>query len=412
MRLMGPIGLIGPMGLMGLIGLMGLASCSGEQDGPGVQEWEMAIETSMLVRQFEEAETTQNEEADAVTRAWDPTPYYLYDELYEPGLHYTSLTGRSIDAFLTKGTDATLHGRLRRKGDGKWKLTLNFEPTLSSIETYYVYGFIPGDAADNATIDLLPESSDYAAGARLTIHGMKAIANDPCVIIGAKEGPNENSDNGLKAGDFAFVLDARQHEEGGVSVISPNYLYLLFDHLYSALCISMKVHYDYAALRTIKLKKIELLTYVGASISKEKSDVTITLVPNAEGQNPITSLEFTPTGNDASAAAIFTSSDEAGVTLSTEYSSYMGHFMPANVSRLDVTCTYDVYDKNVTTEHPDGNLIRKDCTATNRLEIHELFSGQSTTIRGRRYNVKLTIEPTYLYVLSEPDLDNPTVTVE
>ena len=241
---------------------------------------------------------------------------------------------------------------------------------------------------------------------------MKAIANDPCVIIGAKEGPNENSDNGLKAGDFAFVLDARQHEEGGVSVISPNYLYLLFDHLYSALCISMKVHYDYAALRTIKLKKIELLTYVGASISKEKSDVTITLVPNAEGQNPITSLEFTPAGNDASAAAIFTSSDEAGVTLSTEYSSYMGHFMPANVSRLDVTCTYDVYDKNVTTEHPDGNLIRKDCTATNRLEIHELFSGQSTTIRGRRYNVKLTIEPTYLYVLSEPDLDNPTVTVE
>jgi hypothetical protein len=41
-----------------------------------------------------------------------------------------------------------------------------------------------------------------------------------------------------------------------------------------------------------------------------------------------------------------------------------------------------------------------------------LFTEQTTTQRGKRYTVNLTIQPTYLYVLSDPDLDSPTVTVE
>jgi hypothetical protein len=79
--------------------------------------------------------------------------------------------------------------------------------------------------------------------------------------------------------------------------------------------------------------------------------------------------------------------------------------MPQGVSTLILTSLYDVYDTK-------GNLIRKDCKATNTMELKDLLTEQTEAKRGWRYQVNLNINPTYLYVLSEPDLDNPTVTVE
>ena len=78
--------------------------------------------------------------------------------------------------------------------------------------------------------------------------------------------------------------------------------------------------------------------------------------------------------------------------------------MPEGITTFVLTSVYDVYDKN-------SNLIRKDCTAENTLKIKELFDGQTVTKRGNKYNVYMTILPTFLYMLSEPDLDNPTVVV-
>ena len=51
-----------------------------------------------------------------------------------------------------------------------------------------------------------------------------------------------------------------------------------------------------------------------------------------------------------------------------------------------------------------GNLIRQDCTATNKLP-------DLSAVRGQRVLLNMTVNPTYLYVLSEPDLDNPTIKI-
>jgi hypothetical protein len=67
---------------------------------------------------------------------------------------------------------------------------------------------------------------------------------------------------------------------------------------------------------------------------------------------------------------------------------------------LSIACKYDVYDRK-------GNLIRKDCTAENQLPAPP--NGQWKS--GKRIVIPLTVEPTYLYVLSNPDLDNPTITI-
>jgi hypothetical protein len=71
-------------------------------------------------------------------------------------------------------------------------------------------------------------------------------------------------------------------------------------------------------------------------------------------------------------------------------------FVPDLDNELMLVTTYDVYDRN-------GNKI-SERTATNDLP-------PLNVARGQRVTLSLTIEPTYLYVLSDPDLDNPTVNV-
>ena len=78
--------------------------------------------------------------------------------------------------------------------------------------------------------------------------------------------------------------------------------------------------------------------------------------------------------------------------------------MPTGITKLILTSTYDVYDRK-------GNLIRLNCKATNTMVLKDMLTDQTVTERGKRYTINMTIQPTYLYMLSEPDLDNPTVII-
>lgn len=358
--------------------------------------------------------------AGTAKRTWAPptipTEYFLYDELYT-GIYtnYESLTNRTIDAFLTHTgaltTPNELHCRLRYMpaeppAVSKWKLALpnltlpgGEKLTEDNVDAgdYYIYGFIPRDAADDATISKVDEdpATTYAKGAVLTIQGMKSAMSDVCVVIGAKEGPDADHDAGLTAGDFKFNL------KKGESV--NNYMYLLFDHLCSALNISMSVYGDYNELRTIKLKEIRLQTANDGGKTKAKMNVTVTLKANGSGSNPIESIVYTPTGEEEVDAIVYY--NEAGHKLTTEYSLFLCHFIPHGVKELILTCTYDVYDKK-------NNLIRANCSATNKIVLSSLISYLDEVRRGYKYTINMTIRPTYLYMLSEPDLDNPTVRVE
>ena len=398
-------------------------SCSSDEtsDTPTVlHEIPVAVSSSAMF--FEDG----TEEQRAARRTWTPpTGYYFYEQLYA-GESYENLPnlGQSpIDLFMTHDNaegDATttqnpLHVRLRYSpapspSTNKWKLVLpNDIKDEKDVKEgyYYAYGFIPRDAADGASIDKLPEHTNWADGAILTIHGLKSVASDPCVIIGAKHGPDADHDGGLTAGDFRFYLNRGEN--------APNYLYFLFDHLYSAFSISMRVNDDYHALRHIHLKAIYLRTETSSRPTPSKQDVTIRLESNGSGSNPIVgdiTYSDPPTLVEDKPTDHLIYSNSAGFLLTPTYSMFLGHFMPNSVSKLILTSVYDVYDTNITPEHPNGNLIRKDCEATNTLSMSQLFSGQTVSHRGWKYKVRLTINPTYLYMMSDPDLNNPTVTVE
>ena len=64
---------------------------------------------------------------------------------------------------------------------------------------------------------------------------------------------------------------------------------------------------------------------------------------------------------------------------------------------MTLTCTYDVCSADDT-----HNVIRENCTASNKMRVSGMEHGKTNT-------VTVTIAPTYLYVLTDPDLNNPTI---
>ncbi len=442
-------GFMGRMGLTGFSGLRGLrcaylsfiiyhllfiislpifTSCSsdsGDEEEMVKGTTPMEFEIQGYVSWFDEevaktrAEGTngaQGAQGGATTRAWEiPSGYRAYEDGDQAiGICFTMdgenpETEKKIGYFF--------------KSSGKWRTDIDITETA----TYYLYGYIPHTPGVTCQVtDLDGSNAKYSEGAKLMLKDVPAVTlGDLCVVIGAKHGFDKEHDgdytdmnsnttydegvdtrtNRLQRGNFAY--NAKPVKDGSGEATANNFVFLLFDHLYSALRVSMRVHGTYNALRTIKLKKLELMTQVDDTPSKEFNNITIKLTANDTGANPITDeetdIEYTQTGNDIDGGLEFWSSKN-GEELSTDYSTHIGYFMPVGINTLVLTSTYDVYDKQ-------GNLIRQDCKATNKMVIEELFSDQEFTRRGCRYTINMTIQPTYLYMLSEPDLDNPEVVI-
>jgi len=445
--------------IIGLLGLLVLLSCSRDDEPQAIPVVE--TESDIITLGMSASTTGYTEAPRRMTRSWTPpTDYLLYNQLYGSGAQYTDMTSKAIDVFLaldpadphyatatrystTEVDYRLLHGRLRyvaSKDSWKFALSSKTEPTKVQQGQYYVYGFIPRDAADEATLEQLPASSTYADGAKLTIHGMNTTASDVCVIIGAREGfctgagtegdpyiyydgswedvtpgtadvydpGTDNRINRLRRGYFGYTLTA--FDKKGKSISAGNYMFLLFDHLCAALSIHIRVDGDYHKLRHIKLKEITLQTKTADGNFTTKTDVAVTLKANLDSSDPIESITYTPTPGETepSSGTMFVNTD--GHLLTPEYQTFISHFMPQGVTTLVLTCVYDIYDTD-TSKSTDGNLVRKDCKATNTIPMKKVFDRFDSAERGRLYTIDLTIEPTYLYVMSERDLNNPEMVV-
>lgn len=297
----------------------------------------------------------------------------------------------SIGVFMTKSstTDNSTEMTLISYDDDTWHSLVK----VIKDTPYYIYGYMPAYATSTIT----PNTS-FDNGAILKFTNVPSVmSEDFSVITGVLQLQPDNAGNAvqegtLKAGTFAYMGKAS----------GQNFVDLMFDHLYGALNIELKVADKYNALRTIKLKELRLRTVVNGTPSKSKTNVTVTL-NKTEGETPISSVVYQPTGEDVGDLSFFQSA--LGEELTTSYKSFMGHFMPEGITSFVVTSVYDVYDT-------DGNLIRKDCTSENTMELYKLYDRQIVTKRGYKYTIRLTVMPTYLYLLSDPDLDNPTAVID
>jgi major membrane immunogen (membrane-anchored lipoprotein) len=244
---------------------------------------------------------------------------------------------------------------------------------VTADKTYTVYGYMPKTGEMESSL-----TSITADAATLTISNMKPVTTDDiCIITGVKD-----TDSGLKEGQFSWSTPMEEVETYKIS--------LLMDHLYAAAQFRLKIDAEYANLRTIKLKTMTLST------NKGSVNATVTLTHNTTGASPISNVDFAPSG---SSDAVLVFNSDTGTALDKDTPVDINAcFAPTLSDKLTMVTTYDVYDRK-------GNLIRENSTATNKLP-------NLAAVRGQKVQVNLTVNPTYLYVLSEPDLDNPTIKIE
>lgn len=290
------------------------------------------------------------------------TPFTVTDD-YSP-----------VGVFLVDGdgTSPTQKGRFIYKANEVppiWRSSIE----VTATHNYAIYGYAPADAA-TATI-----SNESLTGATLTFSNLPAVSSqDICFVVGVQQVNETNVTKDIKLGKFDFTGQAEK-----------NFANLLMDHVYAAVCLQMSIGAEYAQLRSIKIRKLELQT------TKAMATATIALASNTTGASPVQSATYSNLTGTQSSAIFFDSTD--GEELDADkVKEATCCFVPDLNNSLTLVTTYDVYDRK-------GNKI-SERTATNKLPA-------LSATRGQRVTLSLTIEPTYLYQLSDPDLDDPTVNV-
>lgn len=371
--------------------------CSDDAPADGtVRKETVQIELRPYTPWFQEEVIQSRTRAFPEDYGYNPYTYYYDDK----GIFQTqsSIVGSAIDLWFTQSPTTSVESIFTYdSGSGKWESPEEME----SSNNYYIYGFIPKEVVTGST-SISPYNSDYQNGAVITLNGISSVTpSDICVAVAAGNGDASGPAAGYGIGKFFHQASTGE----------TNYIYLLFDHLYASLRFSFTVDATYNDLRTIKLKKLQLQS---ASM-KQKVNATITLVANSEEASPISSVSFSDGSDLAMGPGDGILFDDATnpVVLTTTASNFLGCFAPALSSSTSpvftLTSTYDVYDKPA--DSGEKHLIREDCTATNTITLSGLTTPLTMT-RGKMLTIKLTVNPTYLYMLSEPDLDNPTITIQ
>lgn len=353
-----------------------------------------------------------------------PTPAPLGDPLTVSGLtrgagdnndvNYEGLT-IWIMAIPTDRTDESgvQSGIVSYNGpvDGSSDISWNSAIYVKNDKQYEMFGFIPADAAETSTVTNTSESE-----ATLSLQNLKSVTDkDVSVLTGAIIACNDS----LTPTDY-LMRGSYYYQPIYVGTGGDGLRYgvrLLADHLYASVKFNIYVNSDYNARRTIKLKKMELTTKIG----KATVDADITLQKSRGTTTPF-SFDATPTGTGDDLASIVIFEDDEGQEIQTvsaystmtdeDKANYItikpGYFGAWLYDDLYLVSTYDVYDKK-------GNLTREDCMATNQLKsrlVRTVSNEQKPIKAGERVTITLTVNPTYLYVLSDPELENPVVTFE
>ena len=300
------------------------------------------------------------------TRAGETTPA---DNAYSP-----------LKLYFYPTEEGTQNGLFSYTGN-VWKSAVE----VIANHEYSVYGYAP---ANNGTCNVTSISHE---GATLTISGLTTVnAEDVCIVVGVQQLESPSTPKNISLGKFDFTGKAEH-----------NYINVLVDHIYASLQCQFKVDATYNAIRSIHVKKLELAT----TKTYPSGKMTVSLAANESQSNPITSLAWDlDEGEPRDPITIFKANTNVPeIVLGTDWSVPFG--MGCYVPDTDVTdgmtliTTYDIYDRK-------DNLIRQGCKATN--QVGNMLADHT---RGQRVTLRISVEPTYLYQLSDPDLDNPTFKV-
>ncbi len=237
---------------------------------------------------------------------------------------------------------------------------------------FWLYGYMP--AIEGISGQVLGER-------QLKLSGIQPISSqDICIVTGVRV--HETSALPLRG---TFEFEYKNSDYNDVTVLN-----LLLEHMLGHVDFKFKIGSRYSQLRKIKVKSLTIKTTSKSSIS-----ATINLPANTED---VVTINYTAEGTDQTytTTLLSTSADPielttSGVSVSSGINVAVGTGLSEN---FILESEYEVYDLK------NNKLSTR--TASNNL------SG-ALPVMGQKKEVVLTVEPTYLYQLSDDDLNNPEV---
>lgn len=326
------------------------------------------------------------------------------------GAYQISTAAQEIPVFLATvdkatGTYSCASGSFQSDAIGNWQSDLS----VKEETPYYMYGYMPSTVTGAVAVTAADLAGDYSKGVDLTLSGLPAITLDDISVlvgvqrVGARSTIDPPSDPpAVTEGQYGFRSGIKGH----------NFVNLLMAHLYARLKLSFKIDPSYAELRSIHLKEVKLTSKYadGASVTvnlrdgKKIGNPTFPAGTEGETAHTVTLLKATDTEKVLDEAFVNTA-------LSLDVPAYCRPITAASEGQsysLTLTTTYDVYDRAF--DKTENKVVDKN-NLGERTSVNKVKLNIAALKPGYERTLVLTVNPTYLYILSDNDLDNPTITV-
>lgn len=324
------------------------------------------------------------------------------------GAYQIPTAAQEIPVFLATvdkatGTYSCASGLFQSDASGNWASNLS----VKEETPYYMYGYMPSTVTGAVAVTAADLADDYSKGVDLTLSGLPAITlDDISVLVGVQRvGAQPITDPPAPA-----VTEGQYGFRSGIK--GQNYVNLLMAHLYARLKLSFKIDPSYAELRSIHLKEVKLTSKYadGASVTvnlrdgKKIGNPTFPAGTEGETAHTVTLLKATDTEKVLDEAFVNTA-------LSLDVPAYCRPITAASEGQsysLTLTTTYDVYDRAF--DKTENKVVDKN-NLGERTSVNKVKLNIAALKPGYERTLVLTVNPTYLYILSDNDLDNPTITV-
>ena len=259
-------------------------------------------------------------------------------------------------------------------------------------QQYNVYGYMPHNGEANSIQPDLGSETDPSTFA-MKWTGQPTFATMP-VLASVGAAKHSGSSSSVADGSFEVDVDLVGKEEK---------INFRMNHLLAKLNLRFYLHEPYADKRQIKVTQVTLSGGLGVA---DRYDITCSYDANGALTTTYAPMQGAPaTGNT------YPYKDPAGLLLTTTkqlFGTY--YFVPDAVNRssnlMTLTVTYNVYDQK-------GKPTREHQTATNaRIALHKVNNVAQATQVAHAYTVSVQVVPSYLYVLSDGDMQNPYIVLK
>lgn len=270
-------------------------------------------------------------------------------------------------------------GSFRNTTGNTWNSSLEVEQGHS----YRVFAFNPGGAS-NTSGTISVNNGEY----QLVVSPMKIITSgDPSISVASARSYAENRNPELTLGNF---------DMGQISFnnLERDKVCLAMNHLYSKATPQFKMddYYVYYQLRTIVITSVKAITAMGSS------SMTVNFAANP---NP----QWGTRSNDSIKIELLNEGDSIILNTSAFQPVNSFCYMPVTNLPVSLEVTYNVYQGTdpLTDQNSGDRLIktRRNCVAKNS---KILPSGEGIPKAGTNYTINITVMPTYLYQLTDDDL--------